>query len=187
MLCLIVAARLASQAGSGDSADESIHRFILNGLRHANKILGETVFVEAEWRVIGEYVYDGQGGRHQAFYAPLHDTTVLGQLIRPHDRIQVEQSLKYSPAEAELLWKRAGMEEIGQWRCRDEYGELGYSLNGGYLCRVTPLQLPRSPIRFACAYPTFSPDTWDQSYDFDLDRRTNMSSLAWPSGLWLRG
>ncbi|KAL2256200.1 hypothetical protein VTK26DRAFT_2042 [Humicola hyalothermophila] len=98
------------------------HRFILNGLRNANKVLGETAFIESQWRVIGEYVYDGEGGRHQASYAPLHETTVMGEMIRPHERIFVEQSLKYSPAEAAELWKRAGMTEVGQWRCVDEYG-----------------------------------------------------------------
>lgn len=98
-------------------------RFILNGLRHANRVLGETAFVEKDWRVIGEYVYDVEGGRHQAFYAPRRDTIVRGELIRPHERIHVEQSLKYSEAEAAELWKRAGMTEIGQWRHRDEYGE----------------------------------------------------------------
>lgn len=108
----------------GTGADKP--RFILNGLRHANRILGETAFVEGEWRVIGEYVYDAEGGRHQAFYSPLKDTTVMGKLIRPHDRIQVEQSLKYSPAETEQLWNRAGMKEIGRWRHREEYGECFY-------------------------------------------------------------
>jgi uncharacterized SAM-dependent methyltransferase len=95
----------------------------LNGLRHANRVLGETAFIENDWRVIGEYVYDSQGGRHQAFYAPIRETTVQGELIRPHERIQVEQSLKYSPAEAQVLWQRAGVAEIRQWRHREEYGE----------------------------------------------------------------
>lgn len=99
-----------------------VSRFILNGLRHANRVLGETAFVERDWKVIGEYVYDAEGGRHQAFYAPRRDTTVMGKLIRPHERVQVEQSLKYSAAEAEELWTQAGMTEIRQWRHRREYG-----------------------------------------------------------------
>ncbi|KAK3899457.1 hypothetical protein C8A05DRAFT_36918 [Staphylotrichum tortipilum] len=98
------------------------HEFILNGLRHANRVLGETAFIEKDWKVIGEYVHDAEGGRHQAFYAPKRDTVVRGELIRPHERIRVEQSLKYSAAEAEELWKRAGMTEIGQWRHLEEYG-----------------------------------------------------------------
>jgi len=98
-------------------------RFVLNGLRHANTVLGQTVFNERDWKVVGEYVFDDQGGRHQAFYAPLRDTLVMGELIKTHERIQVEQSLKFSPGEAQRLWNRAGMVEVGQWRHGDEYGE----------------------------------------------------------------
>lgn len=98
-------------------------RFILNGLRNANDILGETAFIEGDWRVIGEYVYDEEGGRHQAFYAPIRDTMVMGELIRSHDRIQVEQSLKYSKEESERLWSKAGLEQVTEWRHGNEYGE----------------------------------------------------------------
>ncbi|KAM7203815.1 C-type lectin fold [Naviculisporaceae sp. PSN 640] len=98
------------------------HKFVLNGLQHANRVLGETTFTEQDWAVIGEYVYDAEGGRHQAFYSPLRDTVVMGELVRPHDRIQVEQSLKYSQQETRALWNRAGMTEIGQWNHGDEYG-----------------------------------------------------------------
>lgn len=49
----------------------------------------------------------------------------MGELIRPHDRIQVEQSLKFSEEEAEQLWQTAGMIEIGQWKYQDEYGMFG--------------------------------------------------------------
>ncbi|KAK4211277.1 4-dimethylallyltryptophan N-methyltransferase [Rhypophila decipiens] len=98
------------------------HKFVLNGLQHANRLLGETTFVEKDWAVIGEYVYDAEGGRHQAFYFPLRDTVVMGELVRPHERIQVEQSCKYSQQETQALWNRAGMAEIGQWNHGDEYG-----------------------------------------------------------------
>lgn len=99
-------------------------RFILNGLRNANEILGETAFIEGDWRVIGEYVYDEEGGRHQAFYAPIRDTMVMGELIRSHDRIQVEQSLKYSKEESQRLWSKAGLEEVTVWTYGNEYGKL---------------------------------------------------------------
>ncbi|KAK0621601.1 hypothetical protein B0T17DRAFT_618029 [Bombardia bombarda] len=98
------------------------HEFVLNGLRHANEVLGETTFNEKDWKVIGEYVYDTEGGRHQAFYSPVRDTIVMGELIRSHDRVQVEQSVKYSADESKILWSRSGMAEIGQWRHSKEYG-----------------------------------------------------------------
>jgi len=63
---------------------------------------------------------------------------VLGELIRPHDRIQVEQSLKYSRQETQQLWNRAGMTEIGQWNHGDEYGESIYTR---HFCAVLNLGL----------------------------------------------
>lgn len=97
-------------------------RFILNGLSNANEVLGGPVFDEEKWRVVGEYVHDERGGRHQAFYSPREDTTVLGQLIRPHDRIKVEQSLKYSAEGSSRLWETAGLSEVGHWSKDHQYG-----------------------------------------------------------------
>ena len=85
--------------------------------------MGQSIFQVQDWNVIGEYVYDAQGGRHQAFYSPKRDTPVLGEVIRPHERIQVEQSLKYSDEEALRLWSEAGMKETFQWKHGAEYGK----------------------------------------------------------------
>ncbi|KAI1142131.1 C-type lectin protein [Hypoxylon sp. FL0543] len=99
------------------------HRFILNGLVHANEILGYKAFDLDDWQVIGEYVYDNEGGRHQAFYSPLCDTVVLGETIRAHERVQVEQSLKYSKEGCSNLWRSAGLIEADRWMTDDEdYG-----------------------------------------------------------------
>lgn len=96
------------------------HRFILNGLVQANKILGEDVFNIEDWKVIGEYVYDDQGGRHQAFYSPLHDVHFKDIHIKAGERIQVEQSLKYSSEEAIRLWDAAGLGEVHRWSASTE-------------------------------------------------------------------
>jgi uncharacterized SAM-dependent methyltransferase len=117
-LVAIMALESASRPRHAD-----FNRFILNGLHHANKLLGEKAFNVDDWRVIGEYVYDTDGGHHQAFYSPLHDTFVQGELIEPHERIRVEQSFKFSKADANRLWKAAGMTEVDQWKHNDEYGE----------------------------------------------------------------
>ncbi len=127
-------------------------RFVLNGLAHANRILGKEAFVLSEWRVIGEYVHDSNGGRHQAFYSPIRDTFVLGERIPAHERIQVEQSLKYSAAEATALWRSAGMSETRKWQhTNKEHGKptslLGIVFISSqtvsaipllYLCRTAP-------------------------------------------------
>ncbi|KAI0548789.1 DUF323 domain protein [Xylaria curta] len=113
------------------------HEFLLNGLQHANEILDETVFRSEDWRVIGEYVYDGEGGRHRAFYSPVRDIVVMGEAIKANERIQVEQSFKYSKDACDDLWKSAGVLEMGRWMADDEdYGlhlliknPLSFSLN----------------------------------------------------------
>ncbi|PQE03839.1 hypothetical protein CJF30_00006539 [Rutstroemia sp. NJR-2017a BBW] len=83
------------------------HKFILNGLVHANEVLGEHVFDPQDWNVVGEYVHDEQGGRHQAFYTPNRDVTLRDIQIKAGERVQVEQSLKYSPDEIKQLWNDA--------------------------------------------------------------------------------
>ncbi|KAF7869743.1 hypothetical protein EAF04_004527 [Stromatinia cepivora] len=91
------------------------HRFILNGLVQANEILGENVFDVADWTVIGEYVYDMQGGRHQAFYSPSCDITIQDVLVKAGERVKIEVSLKYSSEETAKLLKDAGMREAQKW------------------------------------------------------------------------
>jgi hypothetical protein len=87
---------------------------------------------------------------------------VMGELVRPHERVQVEQSLKYSAAEAEELWKRAGMVEIGQWRHHKEYGEWIYTLFYGI-----GLVLQRDVARFQQPHPASPTFPWcvGQSHD----------------------
>ncbi|OHF02201.1 hypothetical protein CORC01_02481 [Colletotrichum orchidophilum] len=108
--------------GLDGCGDPSKVYFILNGLANANEILGEEAFKLKDWEVIGEYVYDDEGGRHQAFYSPVRDTYVLGALVRQHERIQVEQSLKYSQLGAENLWNMAGLVETTCWSKGNEHG-----------------------------------------------------------------
>lgn len=115
--------KVVSDESSGGDVNV-FSRFILNGLTHANRLLGAKVFNEAEWRVVGEYVFDEEGGRHQAFYSPLREMTVLGTVVRPHERIQVEQSVKYSQKDAERLWSASGLQAVQRWTTRgDEYGK----------------------------------------------------------------
>lgn len=97
-------------------------RFILNGLTHANEILGEDVFHLEDWRVIGEYAYDGEGGRHQAFYSPIRTLQFGDVTFAAGERIQVEESLKYSAEELIQLWDAAGLEEVDRWSASsDDY------------------------------------------------------------------
>lgn len=73
------------------------------------------MFSKSDWRVIGEYAFDHEGGRHQAFYAPKINIEYKNILLKAEERIQVERSLKYSPEEASQLWKASGLKEIGKF------------------------------------------------------------------------
>lgn len=88
------------------------HEFVLNGLLHANRLLGEDVFKLEDWKVIGEY--DEVACRHHAFYSPLRRLVILGVYIEAGERIRVEESYKYSPSQRNELWRRAG---VGQRAC----------------------------------------------------------------------
>lgn len=91
------------------------HEFVLNGLLHANRVLGEKIFDLKDWKVIGEYIYDCEGGRHQAFYSPSRNVQFKDVCFKAGERVQVEQSLKYSSQDAAQLWDAVGLKEIGRW------------------------------------------------------------------------
>lgn len=81
------------------------HEFVLNGLLHANRLLGKDVFKLKDWKVIGEY--DEASGRHQAFYSPVRGLVIDGAYIEAGERIRVEESYKYSPVQRDELWRQA--------------------------------------------------------------------------------
>lgn len=111
----------------------------------ANEVLGEDVFHLEDWRVIGEYVFDGQGGRHQAFYAALREVLFNNIRFGPGERVQVEQSLKYSSEEAGDLWKSSGLASIDRWTASsDAYSKY---------CTTAFLLLSPRPINACQVYP----------------------------------
>ncbi|POS88303.1 hypothetical protein EPUL_000094 [Erysiphe pulchra] len=111
---------------SFDDQIKRYFRFILNGLESANKILGKQAFNLTDWRVIGEYVYDNEGGRHQAFLTPICDISYGNHFhIRAGERIQIERSLKYSIEKAAYLFKESNLRKFWIWphptECYDLY------------------------------------------------------------------
>lgn len=83
------------------------HEFLLNGLLHANRLLGKDVFKLRDWEVIGEY--DEAAGRHQAFYTPLKDLMIDGVYVAAGEKVRVEESYKYSSIQSNELWRKAGL------------------------------------------------------------------------------
>jgi uncharacterized SAM-dependent methyltransferase len=107
-----------------NDADGVTHRFILNGLAHANQLLGSDEFGDGDWRVIGEYRYDAGGGRHVAFVTPRRDVVIDGVLVRKSERIQIEESNKFSSDEANRLFNHAGLLQGARWANGvGDYGE----------------------------------------------------------------
>jgi EasF-like predicted methyltransferase len=99
------------------------HDFILNGLRHANKLMNETVFNMEDWEAIGEY--DKKEGRHHAFVSPRKDVVIDGVHISSGERIRIEESYKYSPEEIMQLWEKARLAGNTVWsNSKGDYGKL---------------------------------------------------------------
>lgn len=97
------------------------HQFILNGLKHANEVMGEQAFHLDDWEVIGEF--DSDAGRHQAFVSPCKDVVVDGVAIPQGQRIRIEESYKYSREEAKAIWEGAQLVENTVWASsRGDYG-----------------------------------------------------------------
>lgn len=133
---------------------------MLNGLVHSNDLLREEAFKLEDWKIIGEYVYDSEGGRHQAFYTPVKDVWYKDIQFKAGERIQVEQSLKYTSAEALRLWECASLNESKRWSASaDDYSKscCFYSL-----FFIEPHQYPRYE---ALPYKSYHLHPWCRSYD----------------------
>lgn len=81
--------------------------FTLNGLKHANRIMGKIVFDPEDWDAVG--AFNEAIGGHQAFVLPKRDVDIDGVKIRKGERIRIEESYKYSTEEIEHLWVEAGL------------------------------------------------------------------------------
>lgn len=106
------------------------HAFILNGLKHANHLLGRDAFAVQDWEVIGKY--NEEHGRHEAFVTPKKDVEVEGVHVRAGEEVRIEESWKYSWAQGEKLWRDAGLNE--GVRYMNAEGNYGWS----HLCFSDP-------------------------------------------------
>lgn len=98
------------------------HEFIYNGLKHANRLMGQEAFVKDDWEVIGEY--DSEAGRHQAFVSPLKDVEIDGVRISKGERLRIEESYKYSREEILEIWRGARLADSTVWaNSKGDYGK----------------------------------------------------------------
>ena len=97
------------------------HDFTANGLKHANRLLGYDAFCLDDWDAVGEY--DEKGGKHQAFVVPNKDVIVEGVAVKRGEKVRIEESYKYSRAQAEDLWHDANVMQIRTWsNDAEDYG-----------------------------------------------------------------
>ena len=92
--------------GYNDSEGKT-REFYLNGLTHANMLIGHEEFKEGLWNAVGEY--DEIEGRHQAFYVPAEDVVIDGVQIKAGEKIRFEESYKYSRSQSAKLWHASGL------------------------------------------------------------------------------
>ncbi|CAA9965073.1 Methyltransf 33 multi-domain protein [Pyrenophora teres f. maculata] len=120
------------------------HRFILNGLKHANALMGENTFNMDDWEAIGEY--DKQAGRHHAFVAPRKDVVIDGVPVKKGERIRIEESYKYSREEAKDLWEMAKLAENVVWpNAKGDYG-LHFVSKPAFFFPTKPEEYAANPV-----------------------------------------
>lgn len=102
------------------------NKFTINGLKHANEIMGEEAFKLDDWEALGKY--DQELGKHQAFVVPRCDVTVDGVALKKGEMIRIEESYKYSSEQSDHLWRQAGVVEGMKWAnktgdyCKFDFG-----------------------------------------------------------------
>jgi L-histidine Nalpha-methyltransferase / hercynylcysteine S-oxide synthase len=98
------------------------HDFILNGLAHANRLLGWEAFEPGVWHVHGEV--DPVKNCHQAFVYPDKDVSVGDMFVGKGERIRIEHSYKYTDEKAAAMWKKIGVTPGAKWtNTTDNYGK----------------------------------------------------------------
>ncbi|KAJ9644932.1 hypothetical protein H2204_001394 [Knufia peltigerae] len=127
-------------------------KFYRNGLSHANAILGYDAFKQDEWQIEG--LYDEKLNKHQASYVALTDINTGNFSFRKGEKIHLEDAFKYSVAESDEMFHRAGL-----------IPQMAYSnsTNDYFLHLLTPatINFPTEPTEFA-ASPVPTSNDWQQ-------------------------
>ncbi|KAI9893191.1 MAG: hypothetical protein M1814_000739 [Vezdaea aestivalis] len=129
------------------------HKFIMNGLDHANLLLGKDSFQPSDWEVFGRA--NEEENCHQAFYRAKKDICIDSVSFRCGELVQVESSYKFDPARATKLFETAGLAQ----------GALFGSADGQHYLHMlsrAPFQL--SPVGADQYAPTPAPTLaeWEQ-------------------------
>ena len=88
-------------------------QFYMNGLAHANQLLGYEAFKPDEWEV--QTLYNKDLGCHQAFYVPMRDVEIKDIKLHQGERIRFEEAYKFDEEERFNLWRNAGLVPSGEF------------------------------------------------------------------------
>ncbi|KAL2786247.1 hypothetical protein BJX66DRAFT_328694 [Aspergillus keveii] len=97
------------------------HRFVKNGLKHANRILGHEAFDLDKWRVAGDW--DAEKGAHNQSYFPRVDVSLEGVQIPAGRKLLAVRSHKYDAEDRDALCKRAGLHVLDSWSSQNDYSK----------------------------------------------------------------
>ncbi|KAK4494315.1 hypothetical protein PRZ48_014613 [Zasmidium cellare] len=131
--------------------DGVTHQFTMNGLHHANRLLGREVFHTDDWEAIGEY--DKEGERHRAFVVPRRELEIEGVSLKQGEKVRIEESYKYNRKQADQLWAHAGVIEFANWT--NDTGTYGL-----HMLQKPLAMIPTKPEQYA-AHPVPSLEEWD--------------------------
>ncbi|KAK6438303.1 hypothetical protein LTR95_005494 [Oleoguttula sp. CCFEE 5521] len=127
------------------------NRFTINGLKHANKLLGYEAFDLDNWYATGEY--SAAEGLHRAHVVPRSDCVVAGVAIHGGEQIRIEESVKYNAAQTRKLWDNGDVIEKTVW------SNTAGDYNIHMLTRRQNMTFPTNPIEYA-RHPVPSLDDW---------------------------
>lgn len=90
--------------------DGVTHQFTMNGLHHANRLLGREAFRPDDWEAIGEHDKDGE--RHRAFVVPRRDLQIEGVSLKQGEKVRIEESYKYNRKQVCSAYKGVAADKL---------------------------------------------------------------------------
>ena len=103
-----------------NDSKNTTERFYRNGLDHANRVLGNELFKQDEWSVVG--AYNTTVHRHEAYYVASQDISSNGIHFARGERLKLEDAYKYTRAQSDDLWRHAGLIRTASFgNKRDDY------------------------------------------------------------------
>jgi uncharacterized SAM-dependent methyltransferase len=92
------------------------HRFIRNGFRHSNKVLGHDWYRYRDWTLSGEFQENPL--MHHFTMTAVRDIEVksLGITFRKGEKVICYEGFKYNPRWMQRQFAAAGLTKLNQWK-----------------------------------------------------------------------